>query len=138
MRLYGTVSAPGNRLIAAYWRAGIGRWSGGAIKGPDRTAHSLVHFFRQCDGAQGASVDEEDLAGDRLERRPEMLHRLDADGRITGRIDTKRGELRQVDGLAVIADHDDVDAADAKHHRRPVIAFEPAAHRAVGNEFAVA
>jgi len=41
-----------------------------------------------------------------------MLHRLDRDGAVAGRVDAERGELAEIDGLAVIGDHYDVAAFD--------------------------
>src|SRR5438034_5265565 len=105
--------------------------SSDVVERPDRAAH-LVKEFRRVDlGAQGAGIDEDDLARDRLEGGAEMLHRLDRDGAVARRVEAQRGELPEIDRLAVIGDDDDVDAADPEHHRRPVIAFDPAAHRAM-------
>src|SRR5205807_5407597 len=59
------------------------------VERPDRAAH-LVKEFRRVDlGAQGAGIDEDDLARDRLEGGAEMLHRLDAHRRVARRVDAQ-------------------------------------------------
>src|ERR1700730_13889321 len=107
------------------------------VEGPDRAADPGEELGGVELRAQGAGVDEDDRAGDRLEGGAEMLHRLDRDGAVAGRVDAKRGELAEIDGLPVIGDDDDVDAADAEHHRGATTALDPAAHWAIGDETAV-
>src|ERR1700730_10586576 len=91
---------------------------GDRVEGPDWAADSGEQFGSVDLRTERAGVDEHDLAGDRLEGSAEMLHRLDRDGAVAGRVDAERGELGEIDSLAVIGDDDDVDGADAEHHRQ--------------------
>src|SRR5271163_587802 len=107
------------------------------VERPDGAADVGEEFGGVDLRAQAAGVDEDDFARDRLEGGAEMLHRLDGDGPVAGRVDAERGELGEIDSLAIIGDHDDVDAADAEHHRRAVISLDAAAHRTIGDEPAI-
>src|SRR5258708_72016 len=82
------------------------------VERPDRAAHLVEQFGRVMLGAQRAGIDQDDFARDRLEGGAEMLHRFDAHRRVAGRVDAERGELAEIDRLAVVRDDDDVDAAD--------------------------
>src|SRR6266446_4318666 len=110
---------------------------GHRVEGPDRAADPGEELGGVDVRAQGAGVDEDDLAGDRFEGGAEMLHRLDRDGAVVPRVDAERAELGEIDGLAVIGDDDDVDAADSEDHRGAVIALDPPAHWTIGDETAV-
>src|ERR1700730_1250138 len=74
------------------------------VEGPDRAADPGEELGGVDLRAQGAGVDEDDSAGDRLEGGAEMLHRLDRDGAVAGQVDAERGELAEIDGLPVIGD----------------------------------
>src|SRR4029453_13266893 len=63
------------------------------VERPDWAANLVEQFRRVVLRAQGTGIDQDDLARDRLEGGPEMLHRLDADRRVAGRVDAQGGEL---------------------------------------------
>jgi hypothetical protein len=62
---------------------------GDRVERPDRAADFREELGGVDLRAQGAGVDEHDLTGDRLERGSEMLHRLDRDGAVPGRVDAQ-------------------------------------------------
>src|SRR5712671_4166310 len=74
------------------------------VEGPDGVADLRKELGGADFRAERAGVDEDDLAGDRLEGGAEMLHRLDRDGPVAGRFDAERGEPAEIDGLTVIGD----------------------------------
>ncbi|KZS00531.1 Uncharacterized protein APZ42_003139, partial [Daphnia magna] len=110
---------------------------GDLVQRPDRPVGVLEGEGLEVLRAQGVRIDHDHLAGDRLEGRPEVVHRLHRHRGLARRIDAQRRVLPEVQGLAVVGDEDDVDAADPEDHAEAVLAPHAAAHRAIGPDLAV-